>query len=41
MKTAEAEATFLSELRFMVNRITKAAVGDTILVILMLAALFL
>ncbi len=41
MKTACVEATFLSELRFMLRCITSAALGDTLLVILMIAALFL
>ncbi len=41
MKTAYVEATFISELRFMVNRITKTAIGDALLIIVMLAALFL
>ncbi len=41
MKTAYIEATFLSELRFMVSRITKSVIGDTILVLLMLATLIL
>jgi hypothetical protein len=41
MKTANIEATFLSELQFVVQRIINGIVGDTILVLLMLATLFL
>jgi hypothetical protein len=41
MKTANVEATFLSELLFMVSGVTKAVVGDTIIVLLMLATLIL
>ena len=41
MKTADVEATFLSELRFMVQCVTKTAIGDTILVLLMLATLII
>ena len=41
MKTANVEATFLSELQFMVQLVINAVVGDTILVLLMLATLIL
>jgi hypothetical protein len=41
MKTAYVEATFLSELQFIFQSVTNAVIGDTILVLLMLATLIL
>jgi hypothetical protein len=41
MQTAYGKATFLSELQFVVQCIINSIVGDTILVLLMLATLFL
>ena len=41
MKTAHAEVTFLSELQFIFQCVTNTVVGDTIIVLLMLATLLL
>jgi hypothetical protein len=41
MKTAYAEATFLSELQLMVHCVAKSVIWDTILVLLMLVTLLL
>ena len=41
MKTGDVEATFLSELLFMVHRVFKAVLGDMLLIILMIATLIL
>ena len=39
MKTADVEATYLSELQFMVQCVAKAVVGDMLLILLMIATL--
>ncbi|MGD9097072.1 MAG: hypothetical protein PVF97_03240 [Desulfobacterales bacterium] len=41
MKTAAIEATYLSKLQFMFHRVTNSVIGDTVLVLLMLAPLIL
>lgn len=41
MTTPSAEATFKSELQFIFRRVTYAAMGDALLVLLMLATLIL
>ncbi len=41
MKTAYIEATYLSELLFMIRCLTTAALGDMVIVLLMMAALIL
>ena len=41
MKKGDVEATFLSELLFMVHRVVKTVIGDMLLIILMIATLIL
>ncbi len=41
MQTADIEATYLSELKFMVHCMTHSVIGDAIVVLLMLAPLIL
>jgi hypothetical protein len=41
MTTPDVEATFQSELKFMVRRATNAVMGDAIIILLMLITLIL